>query len=50
MELDDECDSGAHLAPEDIGEEGAEELGCEHDSPRTQLIKANIRLVGRCAG
>jgi hypothetical protein len=44
MDLEDECDSGAQSAPEDLLEE--EELSCENDSPRTQMIKSNIRVVG----
>ena len=51
MDLDD-CDSGAGSAPEDAsdtdGDGDGDDLlgGCEQDSPRTQLIKANIRQVG----
>jgi hypothetical protein len=44
MRMDTEDESISALsAPEDA--DCDEELDGEHDSPRTQLIKANIRLV-----
>jgi hypothetical protein len=43
MDLDDECDSAAR--DDGCDDECDDDLGSEHDSPRTQLIKANIRLV-----
>jgi hypothetical protein len=46
MDVDEGSDRGAQSVPDDEREEEEEELGCEHDSPRTQLIKSNIRLVG----
>ena len=46
MEVDDFDSGGDHSAPEDCGAEEDMLLGCETDSPRTQLIKANIRQVG----
>ena len=47
MEADDFDSGGDHSAPEDCGAEEDMLLGCETDSPRTQLIKANIRQVGQ---
>ena len=46
MEVDDFDSGGDQSAPEDCGAEEDMLLGCEADSPRTQLIKANIRQVG----